>query len=110
MEQFVSWYFLARQRRHTEDSIVQVARDGERLQAALKQIFPDRAGTREKICFLQTENSKSDYYLFLGSSLSWAFPKFHAIRHVPRLLIMFGCWENVSTQVIWILLFLVVLR
>ena len=34
-----------------------------------------------------------------GSSICWAFPKFHAIRHVPRLLIMFGCWENVSTQV-----------
>eukprot|EP00961_Rhodomonas_salina_P138985 1870093-Rhodomonas_salina.1 len=33
-----------------------------------------------------------------GSTIGWRFPKFHAIRHIPRLLVMFGCWENVSTQ------------
>ena len=45
IEQFVSWYFLARQCKHTESSIIQVAQDGERLQIALKAAFPERAGT-----------------------------------------------------------------
>jgi hypothetical protein len=44
LEQFVSWYFLARQRKHTESSILQVAQDGERLQKTLKEVLPNRAG------------------------------------------------------------------
>eukprot|EP00961_Rhodomonas_salina_P132585 1784481-Rhodomonas_salina.1 len=49
---------------------------GLSLQQKLKQVFPERA----------------------GSSISWKFPKFHVMLHIPRLLVMFGCWENVSTQ------------
>jgi hypothetical protein len=45
LEQFVAWYFLARQRKHTESSIIRVARDGEQLQALLKTTLPNRAGT-----------------------------------------------------------------
>jgi hypothetical protein len=45
LEQFASWYFLARQRKHTESSILKVAQDGERLQTSLKEVFPNRAGT-----------------------------------------------------------------
>ncbi len=41
----------------------------------------------------------TNFECFSASSLGWNIPKFHAIRHVPRLLIMFGCWENVSTNV-----------
>ncbi len=44
LEQFASWYFLARQRKHTESSILKVAQDGERLQTSLKELFPNRAG------------------------------------------------------------------
>ncbi len=44
LEQFSSWYFLARQRKHTESLILKVAQDGERLQTALKETFPYRAG------------------------------------------------------------------
>eukprot|EP00961_Rhodomonas_salina_P223853 3027027-Rhodomonas_salina.2 len=25
-----------------------------------------------------------------GSTISWRFPKFHAISHIPSLLVMFG--------------------
>ena len=32
-------------------------------------------------------------FLFTGSKLGWAFPKFHVIRHIIRLIIMYGCWE-----------------
>ena len=77
LEEFVSWYFKARRSRHTESSILEVAEGGLRLQQRLKDTFPERA----------------------GSEIRWNFPKFHAIRHIPRLLLMFGCWENVSTQV-----------
>ena len=44
MNDFVAWYFLARQRKHTESSILKVAEDGERLQTHLKRIFPSRSG------------------------------------------------------------------
>eukprot|EP00961_Rhodomonas_salina_P253132 3420814-Rhodomonas_salina.1 len=49
---------------------------GLSLQQKLKQVFPEST----------------------GSSISWKFPKFHAMQHIPRLLVMFGCCENVSTQ------------
>ncbi len=44
MEDFVSWFFKARARKHTESSILEVARLGNRLQLRLKEVFPDRAG------------------------------------------------------------------
>lgn len=44
LEQFVSWYFMARRLRHTESSILQVAKEGEKLQIQLKTLFPERAG------------------------------------------------------------------
>jgi hypothetical protein len=28
-----------------------------------------------------------------GTVQGWKFPKFHAIRHIPRLILMFGCLE-----------------
>ncbi len=77
MEEFVSWFFLARKNQHTETSILQVGVDGLRLRKRLKEVFPDRS----------------------GSAIRWKFPKFHALRHIPRLLVFFGSWENVSTQV-----------
>ncbi len=41
----------------------------------------------------------TNFECFSASSLGWNIPKFHTIRHVPQLLIMFGCWENVSMNV-----------
>jgi hypothetical protein len=69
--------FLARKNQHTETSILQVGVDGLRLRKRLKEVFPDRS----------------------GSAIRWKFPKFHALRHIPRLLVFFSSWENVSTQV-----------
>ena len=45
MVDFVSWFFKARARKHTESSILDVARLGNRLQNQLKEAFPNRAGT-----------------------------------------------------------------
>ena len=39
-----SQFFKARARKHTESSILEVARLGNRLQLRLKEVFPDRAG------------------------------------------------------------------
>jgi hypothetical protein len=44
LEEFVTWFFKARQRRHTESSVLEVAILGDRLQLQLKKIFPERAG------------------------------------------------------------------
>eukprot|EP00961_Rhodomonas_salina_P224736 3038164-Rhodomonas_salina.2 len=78
MEDFVTqaWYFKTRKTVQSESSIFTVSEMGLSLQQKLKQVFPERA----------------------GSSIGWKFPKFHAMLHIPRLLVMFGCWENVSTQ------------
>jgi hypothetical protein len=107
IEEFVTWFFKARQRRHTESSILEVAVLGDRLQRQLKEIFPERAGKNgfNHIAILFWLIIQATYYLcndfsnLTGSALNWRIPKFHAIRHVPRLIVMFGSWENVSTQV-----------
>jgi hypothetical protein len=52
LESFSAWYFLARQRKHTESSIIQVARDGERLQLLLKEMFPHRSGKMDLYGFI----------------------------------------------------------
>eukprot|EP00961_Rhodomonas_salina_P256966 3472311-Rhodomonas_salina.1 len=67
---------MAHKTEHSESSILEVAALGKAVQASLKALFSEQA----------------------GSSVGWNIPKFHAIRHVPQLLVMFRCWENVSTQ------------
>ncbi len=44
MEDFILWFFKARALKHTEPSILDVARLGNSLQVRLKEAFPDRAG------------------------------------------------------------------
>jgi hypothetical protein len=77
MEEFMLWGFLARKNQHTETSILQVGVDGLSLRKQLKEVFPEHSGL----------------------AIRWKFPKFHALRHIPRLLVFFGSLENISTQV-----------
>lgn len=47
LDDFVTWYFLARKTEHSESSIMEVAARGEAVQASLKDFFPARAGIFE---------------------------------------------------------------
>ena len=44
LDEFVTWYFMARKTEHSESSILEVAARGEAVQASLKALFPERAG------------------------------------------------------------------
>ena len=101
LDEFVSWYFLARKQRHTDTTILQLESLGRSLQEKIKHTIPERTGkfSIDCQCVFKNYSFTNLFVGCIGSSLGWAFPKFHAIRHIPRLIVMYGCWENVSCQV-----------
>ncbi len=94
----MSWYFKARELKHTESGIIDLATLGNRLQLQLKEAFQTEEA---QACIIPISVSVELSIMdFTGLSLEWCIPKFDAIQHIPSLLAMYGCWENVSTQVV----------
>ena len=53
------------------------------------------------VCICFSELITCLHHILSGSKLGWAFPKFHVIRHIVRLIILYGCWEVSPTIIQW---------